>query len=44
MSSRRERPVTGLSLIATGLTSGQGQLNLFRRERPREVEVKLGRS
>ncbi len=44
MSPRRERPVTGLSLTATGLTSGNGQLNLFRRERPREVEVKLGRS
>ncbi len=44
MSPRRERPVTGLTLTATGLTSGQGQLNLFRREHPREVEVKLGRS
>ena len=44
LSPRRERPVTGLSLTATGLTSGHGQLNLFRRERPREVEVKLGRS
>ena len=44
MSPRRERPVAGLSLTATGLTSGHGQLNLFRRERPREVEVRLGRS
>jgi hypothetical protein len=35
--------VTGVALTATGLTAGQGQLNLFRHERPREVVVKLGR-
>lgn len=46
MCPRRERPVTGLSLTATGLTSGHrqpGQLNLFPRGCPREVEVRLGR-
>ncbi len=43
MSPSRERPVTGLALTATGLTTSQGQLNLFRHERPREVLVKLGR-
>lgn len=44
MSPRRERPVTGLRLTATGLTGGHGQLSLFRHERPREVVVKMGRS
>lgn len=43
MSPGREHPVTGLSLTATGLTASDGQLNLFRAERPREVEVRLGR-
>lgn len=43
MAPGRAHPVTGLSLTATGLTSGQGQLNLFRHEHPREVQVKLGR-
>jgi DNA polymerase-4 len=43
MCPRRDHPVSGLSLTATGLTSGGGQLNLFRREQPREVAVKLGR-
>ena len=44
MAPRRTHPVVGLSLTATGLTSGHGQLNLFRGEHPREVEVKLGRN
>lgn len=50
MAPRRERPVVGLSLTATGLTPLKGsgewsQLDLFRRAtRPRELTVTIGRA
>lgn len=41
---QRECGVRGLTLTATGLTAVEGQLSLFQRAGPREVEVQLGRT
>lgn len=44
MAPHRDRRVVGVTLTATGLTAGHGQLSLFRAGDPREVEVKMGRT
>jgi len=40
---RRDHPIAGLALTATGLTPSVGQLSLFQPAGPREVGVQLGR-